>query len=63
VDHGGGSPNCVPREHSPALSAPRCLTIVALDERVADCSLRSPLFDSLASELGRSADQGRRIRT
>ena len=29
------------------------LTIVALDERPKDCSFRSLLFDSLASELGR----------
>jgi hypothetical protein len=33
---------------------PLCgLTIVALDERAKDCSLRSLLSDSLASELGR----------
>lgn len=33
----------------------RGITIVALDERCEDCSLRSHLFDSLASELGRYA--------
>src|SRR5437763_554303 len=29
------------------------ITIIALDERAMDCSLRSLLFDSLASGLGR----------
>jgi len=41
----------------PEAPIPNCrITFVALGERSKDCSLRSLLFDSLASELGRYAD-------